>query len=84
MLSYVEYRTPAVYHATCTVLKPLDQLQERFVHETVVTTLEALMEFNLAPLSTRRDIAMLGLIHRTVLRKGPEQFQQFLEPEETL
>ena len=30
------------------------------------------MEFNLAPLCTRRDIAMLGLIHRT--RQGSATF----------
>ena len=77
VLSYVKYRTPAVYHATCTVLQPLNNLQERFLKETGVSTLEALMVFNLAPLSTRRDIAMLGLIHRTVLGKGPRQFQNW-------
>ena len=30
-----------------------------------------------APLSTRRDIAMLGLIHRTIRGKGPSQFKDF-------
>ena len=35
----------------------------------------ALVEFHLAPLSTRRDIAMLGFIRRTALGKGPPQFQ---------
>ena len=46
------------------------------------TETEALMEFSLAPLAARRDIAMLGVIHRTVLGKGPEHFQQFFRPEE--
>ena len=77
VLSFVEYRTPAVYHATCTVLRPLDNLQEGFLRNAGVTTLEGLMVFNLAPLATRRDIAMLGLIHRTALGKGPEQFREF-------
>ena len=66
-----------MYHVTCTVLKPLDQLQERFLRNAGLSDLEALMVFNLAPLTTRRDVAMLGLIHRTVLKKGPEQFQQY-------
>ena len=35
------------------------------------------MHFNLPPLATRRDVAMLGLIHRTVLEKGSEHFQVF-------
>ena len=34
------------------------------------------MRFNLAPLAVRRDIAMLGLIHRTALGKGPHQFKE--------
>ena len=32
------------------------------------------MIFNLAPLETRRDVAILGLIHRTVLGCGPRHF----------
>ena len=35
------------------------------------------MNFNLAPLSTRRDIAMLGVIHRAALREGPQQLWKF-------
>ena len=38
------------------------------------------MVFNLAPLGARRDIAMLGVIHRAALRKGPEQFHKFFAP----
>ena len=32
---------------------------------------------NLAPLNCRRDIAVLGLIHRTVLGDGPEHFREW-------
>ena len=39
----------------------------------------ALHEFNLAPLESRRDMAMLGLIHRTLLGQGPPQFQQWFQ-----
>ena len=35
------------------------------------------MYFNLAPLNARRDIALLGIIHRAALRNGPPQFHQF-------
>ena len=37
------------------------------------TDLEALFHWNLAPLATRRDIAMLGVVHRAALKKGPER-----------
>ena len=42
------------------------------------------MEFNLAPLATRRDMALLGMVHRAVLGKGPQHFKEFfrLEPVE--
>ena len=79
LLSYLEYRTAALYHATCTALQPLDRVQESFLRETGITSMEALMLFNLAPLSTRRDVAMLGLVHRAVLGKGPEHFREFFK-----
>ena len=79
LLSYVEYRTAALYHATDTVLKPLDDVQTRFLRALDCTELEALTVYNLAPLAARRDIAMLGVIHRTVLGKGPKHFQAFFK-----
>ena len=42
-----------------------------------LTDVEALCKYNLAPLPTRRDIAMLGVIHRTVLGQGPPQFSNW-------
>ena len=38
------------------------------------------MVFGLAPLEVRRQIAMLGLIHRCVLGLGPSHFQKFFRP----
>ena len=77
ILSFIECKTAAVYHACGTHLSLLDRIQRRFLREIGVSEMDALMEFNLAPLSTRRDLAMLGLVHRTVLREGPVQFQNF-------
>ena len=79
MLGYLEYRTPAVYHATKDVLKRLDNVQYRFLRDAGVDELNALFHFHLAPLSTRRDIALLGVIHRSVLGKGPPHFKQFFK-----
>ena len=39
---------------------------------------EALEHFSLAPLAARREIAMLGVIHRAVLKKGPLQLWHVL------
>ena len=74
-MSFLEYRTAAVYHATRAVLCRLDSVQRRFLRDVGVDEVKALVEFRLAPLAVRRDIAMLGLIHRTVLGKGPTQFK---------
>ena len=41
------------------------------------------MEFKFVPLAARRDMAMLGMIHRTVLGKGPEHFKKFFKLRET-
>ena len=57
----------------------MDVNTSRFLPDIGVDYITALVTFHLAPLSTRRDIAMLGLIHRTILGKGPEQFRDFFE-----
>jgi len=77
LLSFIEYRTPALYHATRTVLNRLDDVQRHFLKDVGVDEVSALIEFHLAPLAVRRDVAMLGVIHRTVLGKGPPQFSDF-------
>jgi hypothetical protein len=76
MLSYIEYRTAAVYHATQQILDRLDQVQTRFLKDLNIDERTALLEFNLAPLTSRRDMAMLGIIHRTVLGRGPAHFKE--------
>ena len=82
MLSYLEYRTAAIYHATRDILVRLDAIQTRFLQDAGIDELTALMQFNLAPLSTRRDIAMLGLLHRVTLGKGPPHFRRICPPGE--
>ena len=59
------------------VISRLDAVQSRFLRDVGVEDINALVNFHVAPLSTRRDIAMLGLIHRTVCGKGPSQFKDF-------
>ena len=61
VLSFLEGATPALYHACPSILRPLDAIQETLLQELCVTEAEALVNFNLAPLPMRRDIAMLGL-----------------------
>ena len=49
LLSYIEYRTPAIYHACTSHLAPLDQIQRRFLREIGMSEIEALTLFKLAP-----------------------------------
>ena len=75
VLSYAEYRTAAVYHACVSLLDKIDNVQRSFLNDIGINELTAFMDFNLAPLNLRRDIAMLGLIHRTVFGQGTQHFR---------
>ena len=67
LLSFIEYRTAAIYHVCDTAPALLDDVQNKVLNAAGITNLETLNNHKLAPLSPRRDIAMLGPIHRTVL-----------------
>jgi len=66
VLTILEVNTGAFYHAVTSILDPLDNLQESFLRQLGLTRRQAMLDHNLAPLSVRRDIAMLGLIFRCV------------------
>ena len=72
MLSYLEVFTAAVHHANEFFLNSIDQVQRTFLAELGLSVDEALLHFHLAPLAARRDIAMLGLLHKVALRSAPE------------
>ena len=71
-----------MYHATDTVLEPLDRLQTSFLQRLRVSEVEALIEFNLAPLCARRDMGVLGVLHRAALKQGPEHLHGFFQLQE--
>lgn len=79
LLSFIEYRTPGIYHATRSVLAKVDEIQTRFLQNAGLDEVTALMQFKLAPLSMRRDIAMLGMVHRAALGEGPPQMRRLIE-----
>ena len=53
-------------------------MQENFLSELEMSASETLLDFNLAPLRSRRDISMLGLLHRIVLKDAPVQFSKYV------
>ena len=77
VLGYIEYRTSAFYHAAENLLQHIDTVQVRVCKALDVSMEQALMEYNLAPLNARRDISMLGLIHRSIIGAGPDHFSKF-------
>ena len=79
ILSYIEYRTPAITHAASSHLDLLDTVQKRFLRNVCLSSFEALHLLNLAPLSCRRDIANLGIIFRAITRRGPKQLRSLFK-----
>ena len=73
VLSYLESKTPAIFHAAPAHQNLLERVQRRFLREIGVTEAEALEDFRLAPLASRRCMAMLGLLHRVTLGIAPAQ-----------
>ena len=71
VLSYVEYRTAAIYHASVSLLQKVDHVQESFLEDIGIDAINALLYFNLAPTSLR-----------TVLGQGPEHFKQWFYRED--
>ena len=66
VLGLLEMNVGGFYHACDTVLSQIDQVQTSYLHKLSISAAEAFLDYNLAPLSTRRDIAMLGLVYKCV------------------
>ena len=73
ILSYIESSTPGVCHAANSVPKPVDKVQLRLLRELGLNELAALNDYRLAPLPARRDMAMLGVLHKVALGLAPPQ-----------
>ena len=64
VLSQSEIGISAIYHASNSCLAKLDLVQRRFLRHINISTECAFLDFNIAPLGLRRDIAMPGLVFR--------------------
>ena len=63
-----------IYHCAQNLPAQLDLVQT-MCKAICVPIEDALLSHNLAPLRSRRDMAMLGLIHRSVIGSGPDHFR---------
>ena len=73
VLSFIESSTPGLFHAAPSVLDRIDRVQRRLLRELGLDELAALHDYRLAPLPSRRDIAMLGVLHKVTLDLAPPQ-----------
>ena len=67
VLPIAESCTSAIYHASDSILHPLDMCYEDFIYHLGLDASSAIRDHNLAPFKVRRDIAVLGLLHKCVL-----------------
>ena len=81
ILSFLEGATPAIYHASPATLLQLDNIQTTFLEELGVTSEQALLEHNLAPLSMRRDFAMLAILYKVSRMTAPAPIQKLFSLE---
>ena len=75
VLCHLELNSGAFFHATDTVLEPIDRVQQHFLRAIGLTDSLTFIDYNLCPLRLRRDIAMLGFIYKAVHGLGHETSQ---------
>ena len=63
----VEYQNGAIFHASAHLLKKIDRVQDKFLEELDLDARTAFLEYNFAPSDVRRNIGILGLLHKRVL-----------------
>ena len=74
----MEAHSGGIFHACTTLLAKIDHAQNRFLHELNLCPDRAFLEFNFIPPSFRRNVGILGLMHKRVLGKCHPTFQQLL------
>ena len=75
---HIEHHSGAILHACATVLCRLDAIQSSFLQEMHLTAQVGFLDYNLAPTVLRRDIGLLGFIHKRVLGECHAGIMQLL------
>ena len=74
----MEIHNGGLFHAASYLLAKFDSVQTHFLHEIGITVSDAFLKFNFAPPTLRRNIGVLGLIHKRVLGNAHPVYQQLL------
>ena len=78
VLSFIESSTPGIFHTAPSTLERVDRVQRKLRREIGISEIEALRNYKLTTLPSRRDMVMLGLVHRIALGLAPPQLASLL------
>ena len=74
----MEANSGGIFHTATHLLAKIDQVQTRFLRELGLSEEHAFLEFNFAPPKLRRNIGILGLLHKRVLDLCHPSFERLL------
>ena len=74
----VECHCGAYFHASTTLLHRVAQVQRSFLQELGIAESTTFLEFNSAPTELKRNIAILGLLHKRVSGQAHKAFERLL------
>ena len=74
----VESHCGGYFHAANSLLQKIENVQLNFLTQLNVTVEEAFLKYNFAPAMLRRNIAVLGLLHKRVLGLCHPSFDELL------
>ena len=77
---FLEYHCGSIAHASDTALKKLDRLYYSYLEELRLDDRVACLDFNFPPPAVRRNIALLGFLHKRVLKQCHPALIKFLPP----
>ena len=76
--SLIEINIGGYFHAAASLLDKIDAVQNKFVHELGLSTAQAFLDYNFPPPKLRRNIGVLGLLHKRVIGKCHPSFEVLL------
>ena len=76
--SYIEHHNGVIMHAAPSAVKRLDDMQGNFLKELHLLPESAFLDYNFAPSCLRRDIGILGFLHKRVLGECHAALMDFL------
>ena len=74
----MECHNCGIFHASSYILEKLDEVHHKFVEKLEISAEEAFISYNFASPNLRRDIGILGMLHKRVLGKSHPVFQRLL------